>query len=62
VELGTPIASGKRRTNLQDPQVDPGAGIREASRWDVQRVTKKQTLDTVEGQTPSGTEEETALA
>jgi hypothetical protein len=62
VQLGTPIASGKRRTNLQDPQEDPGTGIREASRRDIQRVTTKQTLDTVEGHTPSETEEETALA
>jgi hypothetical protein len=48
--------------NLQDPQEDPGTGIREASRRDVQRVTKKQTLDTVKGHIPSETEEETASA
>jgi hypothetical protein len=61
MELGTAITSGKKRTNLQDPQEDPGAAIREASRRNVQWVTKKQTLDLVEGQTPSETEEETAL-
>jgi hypothetical protein len=60
--LWTAITSGKKRTNLQDPQEDPGTGIHEASKGDSQRVTKKQTLDTVEGQTPSETEEETALA
>jgi hypothetical protein len=62
VELGTAITSAKKRTNLQDPQEDPGAGIPEASKRDAQRVTKKQTLDTVEGQTLSETEEETTLA
>jgi hypothetical protein len=61
MELGTAITSAKKKTNLQDPQEDPGTGIREASRRDVQRVTKKQTQDTVEEQTPSETEEETTL-
>jgi hypothetical protein len=53
VELGTAITSGKKRTNLQDPQDDPGTGIGEASERDVQRVTNKETLDLVEGSTPS---------
>jgi hypothetical protein len=53
VELGTAITSGKKRTNLQDPQYDPGAGIGEASERDAPRVTKRQTLDSVEMSTPS---------
>jgi hypothetical protein len=41
VELRTAVTSGKRKTNLQDPQEDPRAGIYdEASKQDVQRVTK----------------------
>jgi hypothetical protein len=53
VELRTAVTSGKRRTNLQDPQDDPGAGIREASKREVQRIIKKQTLDLVEESAPS---------
>jgi hypothetical protein len=40
-ELRTAVASGRRRTDLQDPQEDPRAGIREASKRDVQRFTRK---------------------
>jgi hypothetical protein len=32
MELKTAITSGKRRTDLQDPQEDPRAGIREANK------------------------------
>jgi hypothetical protein len=38
VELRTAIASGKRRTNLQNPQEDPRAGLHEESKRDAQRV------------------------
>jgi hypothetical protein len=60
VELGTAIDSGKKRTNIQDPQEDPGTGIGEASERDPQRVTNKQTLDLVEGSTTSEAQEVTA--
>jgi hypothetical protein len=52
MELKTAITSGKRRTELQDPQEDPRAGIREASKRDVLRVTKNDGSDIVEGSTP----------
>jgi hypothetical protein len=42
VELGTVITSGKKRTNLQDPQEDPGTGICEASKRDVQQVKRSK--------------------
>jgi hypothetical protein len=48
VELKTPVTSGKRRTNLQDPQENPRAGIREASKRDIQRVSEKEEMDLVE--------------
>jgi hypothetical protein len=51
---------GRRRTVLQDPQNDPIAGIYEASKWDVQRVTKNGEPDNVEGMAPSKMEKETA--
>jgi hypothetical protein len=46
---------GRRGSACKHPQEDPGTGIHEASKRDVQRVTKKQTLDHVEGSTPSKT-------
>jgi hypothetical protein len=52
-ELKTAINSGRRRTDLQDPQEDPRAEIHEASKEDVQRVTKNDGPDIVEGLTPS---------
>jgi hypothetical protein len=52
--------SGKRRTDLQDPQNDSRAGIHETSKWDVQGVTKNDEPDIVEGTAPSETEKETA--
>jgi hypothetical protein len=52
--------SGKGRTDLQDPQNDPRAGIHEASKWDVQRITKNDEPDIVEGTAPSKMEKETA--
>jgi hypothetical protein len=55
VELGVAITFGKKRIGLQHPQEDPGTRIHEASKSDVQRVTKKQTLDLMEGLTPSET-------
>jgi hypothetical protein len=76
VELRTAVTFGKRRTNLQDPQEDPRAGIREVSKRDVQWVAegekqdlvegsaphraRRQVPDVVEGSTPSRTEKETA--
>jgi hypothetical protein len=53
VEFGTDITSGRKRTNPQDSQDDPGAGIGEASERDAEEVTTRQTLDIVQGSTPS---------
>jgi hypothetical protein len=52
--LGQLSPLGRRGpTYVQDPQEDPGTGIREASKRDAQRVTNKQTLDLLEGSTSS---------
>jgi hypothetical protein len=48
VELKTAITSGKKRIGLQDPQEDPRAGIREASKRDVQWVLGNKEMDLVE--------------
>jgi hypothetical protein len=40
MELKTAITSGKRKTDLQDPQEGPGAGICEARKRDMRRVSK----------------------
>jgi hypothetical protein len=53
VELGTAVTPGKRRTNLQDPQDDPGAGILKESTRDVHRVATNEELDTVDRPTSS---------
>jgi hypothetical protein len=60
VELGTALTPEKRRTNLQDPQDDPGAGILKESTPDVHRVATNEELDTVEG--PTSSEAETGAA
>jgi hypothetical protein len=44
------------RTNLQDPQGDPGAGILKESPRNVHRVAANEELDTVEGPTSSEAE------
>jgi hypothetical protein len=56
VELGTAVTPGKRRTNLQVPQDDPGAGILKESTRDVHRVATNEELDTVGGPTSSEAE------
>jgi hypothetical protein len=56
VELGTAVTPGRRRTNLQDPQDDPGAGTLKESTRDADRVATNQELDTVEGPTSSEAE------
>jgi hypothetical protein len=56
VELKTAVTSGKRRTDLQDPQEDPRAGIHEANKWDVQRVSENEEMDLVERLVPSKNE------
>jgi hypothetical protein len=56
VELGTAVTPGKRRTNLQDPQDDPGAGMLKESTRNVHRVATNEELDTVEGPTSSEAE------
>jgi hypothetical protein len=56
VELGTAVTSGKRRTNLQDPQDYPVAGILKESTRNVHRVATNEELDTVEGTTSSEVE------
>jgi hypothetical protein len=48
VELKTAITSGKRRTDLQDPQEDPRVGIHEASKWAVKRVSENEEMNLVE--------------
>jgi hypothetical protein len=58
VELKTAITFGKRRTNLQDAQEDPRAGICEAGKWDVQRVLENGEMDLVERSAPSETKKE----
>jgi hypothetical protein len=60
MELKTAITSGKMKTDLQDPQEDTRGRIREASKRDVQRVTKYDGWNIVERSTPSETEKETA--
>jgi hypothetical protein len=60
VKLRTAVTSGKKSTDLRDPEGDPRAGIREARNRDVQRVTKNDGPDIVKGLTPSETEKETA--
>jgi hypothetical protein len=55
VELKTAITSGKKRTTLQDPQVDPRARIRDASKWDVQRVSENEEMALVERSASSET-------
>jgi hypothetical protein len=56
VELGTAVTPGKRRTNLQDPQDDLGAGILKESTRNAHRVAANEELDTVEGSTSSEAE------
>jgi hypothetical protein len=56
VELGTAVAPEKRRSNLQDPQDDPGAVILKESTRNVHRVATNEELDTVEGPTSSKAE------
>jgi hypothetical protein len=56
VELGTAVTPWKRRTNLQDPQDDTGAGIFKESTRDIHRVVTNEELDTVEGPTSSEAE------
>jgi hypothetical protein len=60
LKLRIAITSGKKRIDLQDRQEDRRAGIREARKRDVQRVTKDNGPDIVKGSTPSETEKETA--
>jgi hypothetical protein len=47
-----------KTTDLQDPQEDLGAGIREASKRDVQRVLENEEMDPVERSAPSETKKE----
>jgi hypothetical protein len=56
VDLGTVVTPGKRRTNLQDPQDDPGVGILKESTRNAHRVAANEELDTVEGPTSSEAE------
>jgi hypothetical protein len=60
VELGTAVTLGKRRTNLQDPPDDTGAGILKESTRDVHWVATNEGLDTVEGPTSSEAEKRAA--
>jgi hypothetical protein len=60
VELKTAITSGEGRNNLQDPQQEPRAGIHEASKLDIQWVTKNDGPDIVEELTLFKTEKEMA--
>jgi hypothetical protein len=53
VELRTAIISGKRRTNLQDHQEHPRAGICEASKRDVQRAAEGEKPELMEESAPS---------
>jgi hypothetical protein len=55
MELRTAITSGKRLTNLQDPQEDPRAGIHESSKQNAQQVAESEKPNLVEGSGPSRT-------
>jgi hypothetical protein len=47
--LKAAITSGKKMTGLQGPQEDPRAGIREASKRNVQQVSGNKEMGLVEG-------------
>jgi hypothetical protein len=61
VELKTAITFGKRRTELKDPQEDSRAGIREASKRDVQQVSENEEMDLVERSAPSKTKKRSCM-
>jgi hypothetical protein len=44
VELKTTITSGKKSMGLQDPKEDPTARICEASKRDVQRISRNKEM------------------
>jgi hypothetical protein len=58
VELKIGITAGKKRTGLQDSQEDPSAGICEASKLDVHRVSENEEMELVERWAPSKMEKE----
>jgi hypothetical protein len=53
VELKTAVTSVKKRTDLQDPQEEPRAGIHQVSKQDFQLVLENKEMDLVERLAPS---------
>jgi hypothetical protein len=58
MEQKTAATTGKYGKWLRDLREEHGTLVREASSWDVQRVTESEELDIVEGSAPSETVEE----